>query len=102
MRTHPRRTAQTLRAFRSLSLLAQGEPGFISCRLLLDTEQPDSLCYIEEWHTAEDLDEQIRSSRYTRLLTLMEEAADPPELRLNWVTETKGLEYLEAVKLCDR
>ena len=32
----------------------------------------------------------------------MEEAAEPPELRLNWVTDVKGLEYLEAVRLCDR
>ena len=30
----------------------------------------------------------------------MEEAAEPPEFRLNWVTDVKGLEYLEAVRLC--
>ena len=39
---------------------------------------------------------------YTRLLAIMEQAAEPPELRLNWVTDVKGLEYLEAVRLCDR
>jgi hypothetical protein len=56
----------------------------------------------EEWHTSVDLDRQIRSSHYTRLLAIMEEAAEPPELRLNWVTDVKGLEYLEAVRLFDR
>jgi quinol monooxygenase YgiN len=101
MKTHPRRTEQMLRAFRSVSLLARAEPGLVSCRLLIDAEQSDALCYIEEWATAADLDEQIRSSRYTQLLALMEEAAELPDLRLNWVRETKGLEYLEAVKLCD-
>ena len=45
---------------------------------------------------------RIRSSHYTRLLALMEEAAERPELRLNWITDVKGLEYLEAVRLCDR
>ena len=35
-------------------------------------------------------------------LALMEAAAEPPDLRLNWVTEVKGLEYLEAVRLHNR
>ena len=48
----------------------------------------------------EDLDRQIRSSHYTRLLVIVEQAAEPPELRLNWVTDVKGLEYLESVRLC--
>ncbi len=45
---------------------------------------------------------QIRSSHYIRLLALMEEAAEPPGLRFNRVTDIKGLEYLEAVRRCDR
>ena len=45
---------------------------------------------MEEWRTPEDLDQQIRSSHYTRLLALMEEAAEPPEFRLNWITDTRG------------
>ena len=48
----------------------------------------------------EDLDRQIRSSHYTRLLAIVEQAAEPPELRLNWVTDVKRLEYLESVRLC--
>lgn len=99
MATHPRRTAQLLSAFRSLALMAQSESGFISSRLLLDTEEPNTLCYVEEWKSVEDLDEQIRSTRYTQLLALMEAATEPPDLRLNWVTEVKGLQYLETVRL---
>ncbi len=57
---------------------------------------------MEEWRTPEELDQQIRSSHYTRLLAVMEESAEPPELRLNWITDVKGLEYLERVRLCDR
>jgi hypothetical protein len=57
---------------------------------------------VEEWHSQEDLDRQIRSIHYTRLPAIMEAAAEPPELRLSWVQKVKGLEYLEAVRLCDR
>ena len=101
MVVHPRRRAEMIQALRSLMLLLPAAPGFISCRLCQKTDDANTLCYAEEWHTSEDLDRQIRSIHYGRLLELMEKAAEPPELRLNWVTDVKGLEYLAAVRLCD-
>ncbi len=95
----PRRRADLVGTLRSLMLPLQAASGFISSRVYLDADHPDALCYVEEWQTAEDLDRQIRSSHYTRLLALMEEAAEVPALRLNWVSEVRGLEYLEAVRL---
>jgi quinol monooxygenase YgiN len=102
MVSHPRRRAEMIQALRSLMLPLQAAQGFISCHLCQETEDANTIFYAEEWHTPEDLDRQIRSSHYTRLLAIMEEAAQPPELRLNWVAEVRGLEYLEAVRLCDR
>ena len=101
MVAHPRRTAEMIQTLRSLMLPLPAETGFISCRVYLDADSPEVLCYIEEWRTPEDLDRQILSSHYTRLLALMEDAAEAPELRVNWVTDVKGLEYLEAVRLGD-
>ncbi len=97
-----RRTPEMIHTLRSLMLPLQAAPGFLSCRLYSDADRPEALCYVEEWRTPEDLDQQLRSSHYTRLLALMEEAAEPPDRRLNWVTDVKGLEYLEAVRLGDR
>ena len=91
-----------LQALRSLMLPLRAAPGFVSCRLCRDADDADTICYAEEWSTAEDVDRQIRSSHYTRLLAIMEEAAEPPDLRLCFVTEVKGLEYLEVVRLRDR
>ena len=91
-----------IQALRSLMLLLQAAPGFVSCRLCQEADDANTICYAEEWHTPEDLDRQIRTSHYTRLLELMEDAVEPPELRLNWVTDVKGLEYLESVRLSDR
>lgn len=101
MIVHPRRTSEMIQTLRSLMLPLQAAPGFVSCRLYQEADAPNSICYVEEWRAPEDLDQQIRSSHYTRLLALMEEAAAPPDLRLSWVTEVKGLEYLEAVRLRD-
>jgi quinol monooxygenase YgiN len=99
---HPRRRVEMIQALRSLMLPLQATTGFISCRLYQEVDDANAICYAEEWRTPEDLDRQIRSNHYTRLLEIMEEAAAPPELRLNWVTEVRGLDYLEAVRLCDR
>ena len=90
-----------MQALRAIMLPAQAAPGFISCRLLVDTEDSQALSYVEEWRTTEDLDRHICSTEFTRLLALMEEAAKPPDLRLSWVTEVRGLEYLESVRLGD-
>jgi quinol monooxygenase YgiN len=99
MVARPRRTAEMIQTLRSLMLPLQAAPGFITCRLHQEADDNNTICYIEEWQTSEDLDQQIRSSHYTRLMTLMEAAAEPPEFRLNWVADVKGLEYLEAVRL---
>ncbi len=73
--------------------------GFGACHLYLEVDDPGAICYVEEWQTSDALDAQIRSAHYTRLLALMEAAAESPELRINWISAVKGLEYLEAVRL---
>jgi quinol monooxygenase YgiN len=102
MLARPRQAAEMLKALQSLLLPLQAAPGFVSGRLYRRADDPDIICYVEEWGTQKDLDRQIRSSHYTSLLALMEKGAKQPELRLNWVTEVRGLEYLEAVRLRDR
>jgi quinol monooxygenase YgiN len=92
------RRAALVQALRSLMLPVQAAPGFIACQLLQDAAEPNVLCYVEDWRTSADLDRQIRSPRYTQLLALMEAAAAPPALRVSWVSDVKGLEYLEAVR----
>jgi quinol monooxygenase YgiN len=98
----PRRTTEMKQTLRSLMLPLPAAPGFILCRLYQEADDKNTICYMEEWDTPEDLDRQILSSHYTQLMTLIEAAAEPPELRLNWVADVKGLEYLEAVRLRDR
>jgi len=93
------RAEELVRTLRSLMLPLQAASGFISCRLYTEADRPEALCYVEEWGTSEELDNQIRSNHFTRLLAVMEAAAEPPELRLNWITDVKGLEYLEKVRL---
>jgi quinol monooxygenase YgiN len=94
----PSRSVGMSRALRSLMLGLPAASGFVSCRLYVVAGEPHSLCYVEEWQTTQDLDQQIRSSHWTRLLALMEEAVEPPAVQFQWISDVKGLEYLEGVR----
>ncbi len=41
----------------------------------------------------------MRSARYERLLAVMEISARPPVLRFQTISDLRGMEYLEAVRL---
>ena len=92
-------TAEMLHTLRSLMLPLPAEPGFVSCGLYQEDDNPNTILYVEEWDTENELNRQIRSSHYSRLLNLMEAASSVPELRLNWITDVKGLEHLEKIRL---
>ncbi len=75
------------------------EPGCRSCELYLDAGNGDELLYVEEWETTEQLERHMRSCRYERMLALMEASDRPPVLRYYSISDVKGLEYLEAIRL---
>jgi hypothetical protein len=57
------------------------------------------LLYVEEWETPEQLHSHLRSARCEHLLALMGASARPAVLRYHLVSDTRGLEYLEAIRL---
>lgn len=73
------------------------ERGCLRCDLSIDTESRHTLIYSEEWASEESLTRQILSDRFVRVLMLMETASRPPELDFAFVSETRGLEFVEAV-----
>ncbi|HWI58206.1 MAG TPA: hypothetical protein VNZ22_13330 [Bacillota bacterium] len=88
-----------IQALRSLMVPAQLDRGCDGCWLFLDVMDPRCLCYVEEWATPTDLEREIRSARFTRLLSVMEEAPLAPSLEFRFVSQTRGLDYVEAVRL---
>lgn len=98
IRATPFGVADLVRALRSVMLPVQAERGLVSCGIYQQIGDENVLVYIEEWTLPEDLDEQIRSNRFSRLLALMETAAEPPVLEFRFVNRTRGLDYVEAVR----
>ena len=83
-------------ALRSLMVPTRPEHGCISCQLVHSSESsdPSSIRYTEGWSTESDLREQVRSERFLRLLAVMEEALDPPQIQFDLPGGARGLDYV--------
>ena len=74
------------------------QPGCISCRFYQDLDDPDAILFREEWESRENLDHHIKSETYRIILSLMELSVEPPEIKINTISKTEGLEAIEALR----
>ncbi len=78
---------------------ARLQRGCVDCRLYAETGNPQSICYLEQWSTREDLESQLRSQRFGMLLAIMETAPQAPTLEVRTIAEQRGLEYVRTIRL---
>jgi hypothetical protein len=52
---------------------------------------PRCFNYVEEWESQEELLRNLRSGRFSRLIAIMEIAAEPPALRFSQVLDSDAL-----------
>lgn len=73
----------------------QSEAGCLACNAWLG---PDSTVhYVEDWATEADIRRRVISERFTSLLAVVE-AAVKADVQFDFVTETRGLEYVFEVR----
>jgi quinol monooxygenase YgiN len=98
MMARPQRGLEAIKALRSITFAARVERGFISSRIYQEVGNPDALCLEQDWSSEPELKSHIRSSCFTDLLMLMETSLEAPTLEVHSVSETRGLEFVEAVR----
>jgi quinol monooxygenase YgiN len=98
LRAQPHKVDETIRALRSIVLATQAERGVLASRIYQDADNPRMLCLEEDWSSEPLLQSYIRSSWFTTLLLLMETAADPPILQVQFVGEVRGFDYVDEVR----
>ncbi len=74
------------------------QPGCTSCGFYQDVDDPDAILFVEEWESRESLDHHIKAEPYRILLSLMELSVEPPEIKLNTISKTEGLEAIEVLR----
>lgn len=95
--TSARCAQDLLDAFRFLALGTRLEPGCLNCSAMTGAE---SVQYIEEWATEADMRKRVRSDRFTSLLGIVE-GAENPRVQFDFVTSSRGLDYVIEVRSDD-
>jgi len=75
-------------------LPAQQLPGCHFAQVYQRINEPQKVDYVEEWDDAAGLRPQLSCERFSRLLELVEMAAEAPEVEFRWISETYGMDYI--------
>ena len=68
------------------------------CATYADIEDANSLLYVEEWETRDAMDARLRAEDLRVLLSVLDLACEPPMFQLDTISETQGLEAIEAAR----
>ena len=87
---------ELLETLRFLMTTTRLEPGCLDCSAW--AERDSTVHYNEGWATEMDARRRVRSAGFTSLLALMECATEPPVVKFDFVTMTRGLDFVEEVR----
>ena len=85
-------------ALHTLASDARSTNGCVSCSVSTDIANRGVVRYVEEWQTEEDLRLRVNGDTFLHLITLMEEAAQPPRIEFALARGTRGFEFVEEVR----
>ena len=83
-------------AFRFLIVSTRLDLGCLNCMASID---PDfNVHYVEQWVSEVDIRRRVQSDSFTSVLALLESAEEPPQVQFDFITRTRGLDYVEEVR----
>ena len=85
-------------ALRLLASPTRVEPGCLGCRVWTEDSDECTVRYVEEWASEDAMRVRVSSERFTRLLEVLEAAPSPPSVQFDFVSETRGLDYIAEVR----
>jgi quinol monooxygenase YgiN len=74
------------------------KPGCLGSGIFEAGDQHETILYLERWKSAEELHRHIQSNLYLGVLTAMDLASGPPDIRFYEVTDTKSMELIAALR----
>jgi quinol monooxygenase YgiN len=92
------RTCQLIEALHALMRQTRVHSGCTDAHIAADVDEADAFWYCEDWDSAQALESEIRTHRFSQLLELMESSPSTPTLEFRVISETRGLEYVTAVR----
>ena len=99
MTVQPRNRSAVLNVIRPMLGPTSVETGCAGCRMSADVDDENVLMFSEEWDTQKNLERHVRSNGFRDLLSVLDLASEPPEVRIHTVTEARGMEVIRAARL---
>jgi len=90
--------SEALEILGSMTEQIQFEPGCITCRLYRGLDDECSIMLEELWMSDEDVQRHLRSDQYTKILLVVEMAAELPEIRFDTIAQSSGVETIEKAR----
>jgi quinol monooxygenase YgiN len=79
---------------RVVMLPAQRLAGCHFAQVYQRVNEPQRIDYVEEWDDLAALRPQLSCERFSRLLELIEMAAEAPEVEFRCISETRGVDFI--------
>jgi len=76
----------------------ENERGCRSCHVFTDIEEKNVFSLIEEWETRKDLEDHIKSDRFSVLLGTKSLLCEPPQIHIHTVSHSEGMETVAAAR----
>jgi quinol monooxygenase YgiN len=89
---------EMLQTLSTLSRTVRKERGCRACDFYIDTENADTFLLMEEWETQNDFDRHVQNAAFSALLGVLTLLTERPDVRINAVAETAGMEMIKAVR----
>jgi len=98
MEALPEKCLELKQTLQALNKSAQKEKGCLSHNVLQDIEIDNSFSMVQMWQNREDLDDHLRSDKFTILMGTRSLLSRPSEITMHEVTHSAGWEAVEAVR----
>ena len=98
MKVRPEKHKEVMQTLLSMIEPLGKESGYLSYGVFCDIEDKNVFNLISEWETREDLDNHIKSYRFSVLLGTKSLLCEPPKIQIHTVSQSEGMEAVDAVR----
>jgi len=101
IRVEPALRTKVIRSLASLLGPVRASSGCMACHLYVDIEDDRLLMFAEEWVDEESLIAHLQADNTRVLLSALDCASDPPQVRLDTLVDSKGIEFIATCRDVD-
>ena len=98
MNALPEKRIEVMQTLLSMIEPMENEKGCRSCHVFQDIEDKYVFSLIEKWETREDLDDHIKSYRFSVLLGTKSLLCEPAQIEIHTVSHSEGIEAINALR----